>query len=58
MIANDSNRTGPSSSIKAGSAIIGLTAWYAASRCAPFKRFTSTTSSGTRPLRLSAMRTR
>ena len=30
------NRTGPFSSIKAGScAIIGLTAWYAASRCDP-----------------------
>ena len=37
---------GPSPSIKAGSAIIGLTARYAASRCAPFTRFTSTTSSG------------
>jgi hypothetical protein len=36
MIANDSNRIGPSPSIKAGSAIIGLTARYAASRCAPF----------------------
>src|ERR1700693_4945420 len=58
MIASDSNRIGPSPSIKAGSAIIGLTARYAASRCAPFMRFTSTTSSGTRPLRLSAMRTR
>ena len=43
---------------QSGSAIIGLTARYAASRCAPFMRFTSTTSSGTRPLRLSAMRTR
>jgi hypothetical protein len=57
-IASDSNRIGPSPSIKAGSAIIGLTARYAASRCAPFMRFTSTTSSGTTPLRLSAMRTR
>ena len=35
---------------KPGSAIIGLTARYAASRCAPFKRSTSTTSSGTGPL--------
>src|SRR6202034_1017192 len=58
MIASDSNRICPSPSIKAGSAIIGLTARYAASRCAPFIRFTSTTSSGARPLRLSATRTR
>ena len=32
MIASDSNRIGPSPSIKAGSAVIGLTARYAASR--------------------------
>jgi hypothetical protein len=36
MIASDSNRIVPSPSIKAGSAIIGLTARYAASRCVPF----------------------
>ena len=47
MIASDFNRIGPSPSIKAGSAIIGLTARYAASRCAPLMRFTSAPSSGT-----------
>ena len=36
MIASDLNRIGPSPSVKTGSAIIGLTARYAASRCAPF----------------------
>ena len=36
MIASDLNRIGPSPSLKTGSAIIGLTARYAASRYAPF----------------------
>src|SRR5262249_23716960 len=49
---------GPSRSTSAGRTICGLTARYFASRWAPFIRLTSITSSGARPLRLSAMRTR
>src|SRR5262249_13099872 len=58
MMASDSNSIVPSFSISAGNAIIGLTLRKASSRCLPFMRSMSITSSGTMPLRLSAMRTR
>ena len=50
MIASDSNRAGPSPSISAGIAIIGLTARNFASRWSPFIRLMSITSSGVSPL--------
>src|SRR6266540_4570968 len=58
MIASDWNSTGPAPSTSAGSNICGLTLRNASSRCLPLRRSMSTTSSGTMPLRLSAMRTR
>src|SRR5438105_2803197 len=58
MMASDSNSIVPSFSISAGNAIIGLTLRKASSRCLPFMRSMSITSSGMMPLRLSAMRTR
>jgi hypothetical protein len=58
MIASDWNSTGPSPSMSAGSTICGLTLRNASSRCLPLMRSTSMTSSGMRPLRLSAIRTR
>ena len=61
MIASNSNGIGPLAvdQERESAAFIGLTARYAASRCAPFVRFgRPLTSYVTRPLRLSAMRTR
>ena len=58
MIASDWNSTGPSPSISAGNTICGLTLRNASSRCLPLIKSMSTTSSGTMPLRLSAVRTR
>ena len=58
MIASDWNSTGPAPSTSAGISICGFTVRKASSRCLPFIKSTSMTSSGTMPLRLSAIRTR